>query len=227
MPDSNQIDIIANSPLFKGIAAQETARLLRSSRAQKCRLEEGETIVRQGERHSEICIMLSGAAQGEKMTADGRSVIINEFLPGHVFGDMLSGASEESPVNVKMTLSGEIITIPLSGLLDAKDSSAETRERVVRNLINEIAHKYLSLLRRLDIMLCPTLRGKIAYYLLFEGKNTNENFTVPHSREMQAQILGCDRSALSRELSRMQKEGLISFSGKNFKILDQEKLSNY
>ncbi|MBE6118714.1 MAG: winged helix-turn-helix domain-containing protein, partial [Erysipelotrichaceae bacterium] len=42
---------------------------------------------------------------------------------------------------------------------------------------------------------------------------------LPFSREAMAVYLGTNQSALSRELSRMQEEGIIRFQGNRFEIL--------
>ena len=44
-------------------------------------------------------------------------------------------------------------------------------------------------------------------------------FTVPLSREEMALYLGCDRSALSRELARMKADGLIDYIRNSFKVM--------
>ncbi len=43
-------------------------------------------------------------------------------------------------------------------------------------------------------------------------------FKIPFNRKEMADYLNVDRTALSKELSRMQKEGLISFHKNTFKI---------
>ena len=47
---------------------------------------------------------------------------------------------------------------------------------------------------------------------------------MPLTRAGLAEYLNCDRSALSRELGRMQREGLIETFRGSFKILDKERL---
>jgi CRP-like cAMP-binding protein len=223
MLNDAQIALAGDCPLFGGIPQAELALFLRSAQAASKRLETGEAVIVQGQSHRSICVLLSGAARGEKLTADGRLVIVNEFSPGQSFGDILSGAQETSPVTVKMTASGEIISLPFGSLLSA-DRPQGARETVLRNLISGYAQRYFALQRRLHLLLSPTLRGKIANYLLSEQKCSGICFTVPHSREEQAQLLGCDRSALSRELSRMKSQGLIAFAGRSFERLDESAL---
>lgn len=226
MLNEEQKEVLSDSPLFRGVTTEAINKFLEYVGAFPHRFEIGEPVVEQGERQSEICVVLSGSARGEKLTVDGRSITVNEFMPGELFGDMLSGASEKSPVTVRMTRPGDVVKISFSSLINGGEVYTETRERILRNLINEISGKYFSLLKRLNVLLCPTLRGKIANYLLEESEKDKKMLIVPHDREDQARLLNCDRSALSRELSRMRAEGIIDFKGNRFEILDRERLKN-
>ena len=49
-------------------------------------------------------------------------------------------------------------------------------------------------------------------------------FTVPYSRIRLADYLNCDRSALSRELSLMQRDGLLETYKSSFKLLEPDAL---
>ena len=49
-------------------------------------------------------------------------------------------------------------------------------------------------------------------------------FSIPFSRIQLADYLNCDRSALSRELSLMQRDGLLETYRSSFKIMDAEAL---
>lgn len=223
MLNKTQLEAAMRSPLFRGMKRTEIERFLEELRVYPMAASEGTTLIEQGERRSSLHIVLSGAAVGESLGAEGRRVLINEFAPGDLFGDMLSGSEEKSPVAVRMTADGEVLRIPFSALLMRSESCAQTQERVLRNLFGEISSKYFTLMARMELLLCPTLRGKIAKYLLTQSSG-ERSFRCPHSRERQAEMLGCDRSALSRELSRMRAQGLISFSGAHFELLDLDGL---
>ena len=47
----------------------------------------------------------------------------------------------------------------------------------------------------------------------------SNTFCIPLNRAQLAEYLGCERSALCRELSRMQKDGLIETYRGSFKLL--------
>ena len=101
------------------------------------------------------------------------------------------------------------------------------RQRVLQNLVRTISDKYFLLSRRVDLLLLKSLRAKVCAYLLSEVEvHHSLTFTIPYSRIQLADYLNCDRSALSRELSRMQHDGLIETWRSSFKLLDKDRLKN-
>ena len=62
-------------------------------------------------------------------------------------------------------------------------------------------------------------------YLLSEAERAGSlTFSIPFSRIQLADYLNCDRSALSRELSLMQRDGLLDTFKCSFKLLDPDAL---
>ena len=67
--------------------------------------------------------------------------------------------------------------------------------------------------------------AKVCAYLLSEAEQQGSmTFTIPFSRIQLADYLNCDRSALSRELSLMQRDGLLDTYKSSFKLLEPEAL---
>ena len=104
------------------------------------------------------------------------------------------------------------------------DGSA-ARQRLLQNLVRTISDKYFLLSRRVDLLVMKTLRAKVCAYLLSEAEQQGSmTFTIPFSRIQLADYLNCDRSALSRELSLMQRDGLLDTYRSSFKLLEPEAL---
>ena len=80
-----------------------------------------------------------------------------------------------------------------------------------------IARHSLALSRRILHVAPKTIRGKVLAYLsdMSERAGTRE-FDIPFDRQQLADYLGVDRSALSAELSRMQKAELIETNRSHF-----------
>ena len=53
-------------------------------------------------------------------------------------------------------------------------------------------------------------------YLSYQAAQKGRNFSIPFSRQQLADYLSVDRSALSNELSKMQKEGLLTADKNRF-----------
>ena len=101
----------------------------------------------------------------------------------------------------------------------------KARQRLLQNLVRTISDKYFLLSRRVDLLVMKTLRAKVCAYLLSEAEQQGSmTFTIPFSRIQLADYLNCDRSALSRELSLMQRDGLLDTYRSSFKLLEPEAL---
>ena len=160
-----------------------------------------------------------------KPTVPGRRarIPITHMEPGGVFGDVLSGSSLASPVTVMASVPCEVLLIPYERLLLSDGSPAH--QQTLRNLVRTISDKYFSLSRRIDLLVLKSLRAKVCAYLLSEAERAGSlTFSIPFSRIQLADYLNCDRSALSRELSQMQRDGLLDTYKSSFKLLEPEVL---
>ena len=93
--------------------------------------------------------------------------------------------------------------------------------------INSITDRILKDIktRRVDLLVLKSLRAKVCAYLLSESERAGSlTFSIPFSRIQLADYLNCDRSALSRELSQMQRDGLLDTYKSSFKLLKPEVL---
>lgn len=65
------------------------------------------------------------------------------------------------------------------------------------------------------------------YFEFREKRDGSSSFCIEGSRQDFADYLSVDKSALSRELNKMKKDGLIDFNGDNFTILQNYELWGY
>lgn len=183
----------------------------------------GESLVIAGEPNRRVGILLTGELEAFRPAPNGARVPITHMEPGSVFGDVLSGSSLASPVTVQAAMPCDVLLIPYERLLLSDGGPAH--QKVLQNLVRTISDKYFSLSRRIDLLVLKSLRAKVCAYLLSEAELAGSlTFSIPYSRIQLADYLNCDRSALSRELSLMQKEGLLDTYKSSFKLLDKEAL---
>ena len=92
--------------------------------------------------------------------------------------------------------------------------------QIYRRFVTMLAERALSMNDRIQILSKLTIREKLlTYFSQCARAAGSRTFTVPLDRESLAAYLGVNRSALSRELSTMQRDGLIEFYKNSFKIL--------
>ena len=208
---NNYLPLLQTTTLFAGLSAAELSTLLSRLGASVRSYGKGEALVLAGEPSRRVGIVLSGELEAYRPA------------PGGVFGDVLGGSSLSSPVTVLAAAPCEVLLLPYERLLLSDGSPAH--QRVVQNLVRTISDKYFSLSRRIDLLVMKSLRAKVAAYLLSEAAHAHSlTFSIPFSRIQLADYLNCDRSALSRELSTMQKEGLIDTYRSSFKLLEPDAL---
>ena len=174
------------------------------------RYEKGEFLLLAGYENHEVGIVLEGSITAFKNTPDGSSVAITHMGPAGLFGDVLSGSSLRSPVSVMADSPCLAIYLPYRKIIHPCPSLHESHCQLMENLVTTISNKYFALDRRVELLICKSLRARISLWLLEQAEQAgSDTFAVPLTRAGLAEYLNCDRSALSRELGRMQREGLI------------------
>ena len=94
----------------------------------------------------------------------------------------------------------------------------EVPEAFLKSYINLVSKKCMELSRTNQITSQSTLRQKIAKYLILNQDESR--VLIDYSREEWADILATTRPSLSRELSSMVEDELITISNKTIEIVD-------
>ena len=217
------LPLLQSTSLFAGLSTEELHHLLARLGAGVRSYGKGEALVLAGEPNRRVGIVLTGELEAYRPAPGGARVPITHMEPGGVFGDVLGGSSLASPVTVLAATPCEVLLVPYERLLLSDGSPAH--QRVLQNLVRTISDKYFLLSRRVDLLVLKSLRAKVCAYLLSESERAGSlTFSIPFSRVQLADYLNCDRSALSRELSLMQRDGLLDTFKSSFKLLDVEAL---
>ncbi len=80
--------------------------------------------------------------------------------------------------------------------------------------------KNIRLSRRIFHTSSKTVRGRVMSYLSQQSTvQGSRSVTVPFNRQQMADYLSVDRSALSKELGKMKRDGIIDYYKNSFKLL--------
>ena len=217
------LKIIGSSQLFKGIAEEETKAMLSCLDARKEHFGKGSYILRAGDATESLGLILEGRVLVVQEDFWGNRNIVTSSGPGQTFAETFACASG-SVLNVSVVADVPVTVLFLNvkRILRTCSSVCQHHNRMIRNLLSDLAEKNLYFNENLTHLGQRTTRMKLLSYLSAAAQSKNSvEFDIPFSRQELADYLSVERSGLSRELCKMKEEGLLDFH-KNHFVLMQE-----
>lgn len=212
---------LQKSMLFRGMTETEISNALQVLEAREKNFQKSETLLIAGTITERMGLVLEGSVTIESNDVWGNRTIISHVGKGQVFAETYA-LLENEPMLVDVTASEDCRILFLrSGRIQSLKSSLEPWiQKYVTNLLTISMHKNLILSGRSFHTAPKTIRGRVMAYLnsVSLQKHSRE-FDVPFDRQQLADYLNLERSALSKELGKMQRDGLISCRKNHFIIL--------
>lgn len=204
--------IPGNISLFEGIKSHEIPQLLSCLSVTSQSFEKGDVIIHEGKKVESIGIILAGSIQIFRNDTDGNRNIQANFGIGAVFAESFVCAGMQfSPVSVLASEASRIIFLPFDRMMHPCAVACTYHQKLIENMMRLIATKNQVLNRRLEILEGRSIRSRLLTLLeQEENKQGSSTVTLPWNRTELADFLCTDRSSLSREISKMKKEGLIT-----------------
>lgn len=206
--------------LFQGMTDSEIAEALQVLEAHEKRYEKGETILNAGSATERMGLVLDGSVTIESNDAWGNRTIISHVERDQVFAETYA-LLENEPMLVDVTASevSRVLFLRSGRIQGLTNSLRPWVLKYIANLLTISAHKNLILSGRSFHIAPKTIRGRVMAYLnsVSLQKNSRE-FDIPFDRQQLADYLNLERSALSKELGKMQRDGLISCRKNHFTI---------
>ncbi len=213
---------IPKSPLFDGVEEQDLNSMMHCLSAQKRHYKKEEFIFHSGDRAQQIGMVLCGTVHMMKEDFWGNRMILGEAGPGDLFGEVYACARVQwLEVNVIAKTDTDILFLDIQKILTVCSNGCEFHSRMIRNLLSSISRRTLAMTRKVEHMSQRTLRDKVLSYLSSQAMITgSREFTIPYNRQQLAEYLSVDRSALSSELGKMKKEGILEFRKNWFRLME-------
>ena len=223
--DEKLKSVLQGTALFRDLSEEEILSCLTWSKAESITLEKGEMVFSEEDYPAALPVLISGTVTLGMDFCDGKRKIIAIFEnKGDVFGHeyILIGQSKYG-VYAQAQTKSHILMMPKSFLVGTCERKCGFHSILISNMMQLMAQKSLTLNERLEIMTCSSLRQKIAKMILFSigGKSS---MSVYMSRQEMADFLNTARPSLSRELMRMQNDGLITVEGRKITVRNKSAL---
>lgn len=205
--------------LMQGLNEQEISLILNCLQAKIKKYEKGETIFQEGEKIEEIGIIFSGTVTVQRNDYWGNRSIVALLGEMDVFGETFACLNQASDVQVIAEEASEILFLQVNRVLTTCSSSCQFHNRLIRNLLETCARKNYQMNVKVDILSQKTTREKLLTFLsrqaIYLGK---QQFEIPFNRQQLADYLSVDRSAMTVELGKLKREGIIDFQKNVFTL---------
>ena len=220
-------DILSQCPLFSGISQEEMGLMLNCLGGKIATITKGHPVFLEGEPAKYVGVVLSGKVQIVRDDYYGNRSVLAVVSPGGLFAEAFACAGVETlPVSAIALHSCAVLLLDCKRVLTSCCNACPFHSRLVRNLLQGISQKNLMLTAKIRCMSQKTTQEKLMEFLLEQAKQQSSGeFVIPYDRQALADYLGVERSAMSAELSKLKKAGLIDYRGSRFWVPTPDKES--
>ena len=208
---------LKSSVLFKSFNEIETEILLKTLSIREKTFKKGAMIFHSGDMTDDLCYVSNGSITIESNDMWGNRTILNLVGKGNFFAESYALLPNE-PMLVDVC-ANEDCTIIMLDMKSIRKLNDDIKARLLANLLMITTRKNLHLSSRSFHTAPRQVRGRVMAYLnTISVQKKSREFEIPFDRQQLADYLNVERSVLSNELSKMQKDGLIICRKNHFKI---------
>lgn len=217
---TSEMQILSRSPLFLNVDESEVGDMLLCLGAEMRNYEKDEIIYRAGDTVTSLGVVLHGSVMIVNDDLWGNRSILDHVEPGQIFAETYACVpGEKLLVDVLAAETTDVLFLNVAKMLSQCSNSCGHHTKLIRSLLMISAQKNLRLSRRIFNTSSKSIRGRLLSYLSDQSvQNASDSFDIPFNRQQLADYLGVDRSALSAQLGKMQREGILEFKKNHFHL---------
>ena len=214
------IYFLQRSRLFKGLSEDEISGALSFLQAQEKQYKKGHVLLHTGDVTERLGLVLEGSVTIESNDAWGNRTILSNVGPGQLFAETYALLEDEPLlVDVVANETCRILFLRVGSTQTLISASGSWAAKVTANVLMISALKNLHLSGRGFHTAPKTVRGRVMAYLnTVSLQSQSPEFNIPFDRQQLADYLNVERTALSKELGKMQNDGLIKVKKNHFVI---------
>ena len=218
--DEQEINTIHSIPLFSALPLEVLDDLIREGRLRIMHFPTGNIIHVEGDRCTHVDLIINGRLAIERIDYSGSLLAIAQFSRHDILGgNLVYSAKSQYPWTITSQEATTLARISGEDLFAVMCGYPE----VLTYFLRMISENTQVLNEKITAHLNRSARERISNYLFRESeRQKNRSLSIPYSKTRLAEMLGIQRTSLSRELARMRDDGLLEFQGRKFKLLQLE-----
>ena len=213
--------LLSASDLFYGLTSEELGSMLHCLGAKIVDTQKGDPVFLEGDPAGFVGIVLEGSVQVVQEDYFGSRSVIHHSGPGDVFAEAFSFTNLDTmPVSGYAVKNSRCMILSCRRMMTVCSNACTFHNRLVKNLLTLVSRKNLMLNEKIRFMSQRTTREKLLAYLSDQAKKTGSaEFTIPYDRQALADYLSVERSAMSAEIRKLKKDGILEVKGSHFRLI--------
>jgi len=212
--------MLERMPILGGLPTSSIDLL--AGEARLVRFSRGQTIFRRGTAPTGLYFVIGGAVKLLAQDADGREKVIELFGSGQMFGEIGIFMHSSYRAWAQAVDRCTLVHVDRRHVMMAIEQDQELSARMLREVSSRV--------QKLIDAICTTSSRlgitRVASYLLdLSGRSgEGDRIHLPAPKRTVASLLSLTHESFSRILRRLIDDGIISMTGRNVTIEDQERL---
>jgi len=213
------VNFLKTVPLFQKMTEEDLLQALEAMHAVTRTCAKGEIILHAGQKNVPLALVLTGRVMIESNDLWGHRAILSTIGAKDVFAETYALLKDE-PMLVDAVAAEEttVLFLNIGRLFDTPGAPGVWHPAFMTRLLQMSARKNLVLSGRTFHTTPKSARERIMSYLNAESLRHDGaiSFNIPFNRQDMADYLNLERTALSKELGKMRKDGLIDYRKNHF-----------
>lgn len=180
----------------------------------------GEKVLAPNDEIDHLFFLTKGTVRMYSVSSEGEEVTLHLFRPGSIFPLMLSLSNTQNTYYFEAGEAVEVIKTPVEKTMAFLQSEPE----ILFDITKRFAYAICGLIVRIEHMTFEDAEKKVAYLLLYLvdrfGEKQGDGIKISQSlrHEDLGRWLGLTRETVSRQLSKLQVEGIVHVNQKHILI---------
>ncbi len=215
-------DEISKASLFSGLPLEQIEELARICLDQ--RFEKGQELFSEGKEAKGFYLVVSGKIKIYKLSMEGKEQILHIFGGGEIFGEVPVFAGGSYPANAETIETSRTLFFPRTSFIEL----IGREPAIALNLLGILSQRLRRFTHMIEDLSLKEVPGRLAAYLIYLGKRGGglQTLELEITKGQLASLLGTIPETLSRILTKMAQQGIISVVGRKIRVLDSEALES-
>ncbi len=209
-------------PLFAGLTPEQYDELAMIITLQD--YGRGQSIFAEGDPGTGFYVVMEGLVKIYKLSMEGKEQILHIFGPGEPFAEAAVFIGSTFLAHALALEKSRTIFIPRRAFIDL----IQTNPALAMNMLAALSMRLKKIAHLIENLSLKEVPGRVAAHILYLSTQQGDSDTVKLNigKAQLASLLGTIPETLSRILTKLSKQGLISSEGAQITILDRDGLED-